>query len=176
MGTRFLMTAESPVPRATLQKYLEAKDPGAIRASTAVDGLPQRMIDNPLLASLERGGLLRRLYVALVSAWQWKTRTGMTLAQMVKTFFGALAEGDTAIQTMMAANAPVLIQRAMVEGQPDEGVLPAGQVAAVIDDLPTVKDLILRIAFEADQRLAAVGAAHGRDRGHGPLPQQLGAV
>jgi nitronate monooxygenase len=161
MGTRFLMTAESPVPRATLQKYLDAKDPGAIHASTAVDGLPQRMIDNPLLGKLERGGLLRRLYVALVSAWQWKARTGMTLAQMVKTFFGALAEGDTAIQTLMAANAPVLIQRAMVEGQPDEGVLPSGQVAAVIDDLPTVKELIERIVKEAQERLAAVGAPSG---------------
>ncbi|MDE0856542.1 MAG: nitronate monooxygenase, partial [Nevskia sp.] len=44
MGTRFLMSAESPVPRATLQKYLDAKDPSKIRASTAVDGMPQRMI------------------------------------------------------------------------------------------------------------------------------------
>ena len=167
MGTRFLMTAESPVPRATLQKYLEAKDPGAIRASTAVDGLPQRMIDNPLLAELERGGVLRRLSVALVSAWHWKARTGMTFAQMVKTFFGALAEGDTAIQTMMAANAPVLIQRAMVEGAPDEGVLPAGQVAAVIDDLPTVADLVKRIVAEAEERLAAVGAGTARSRDPG---------
>ena len=167
MGTRFLMTAESPVPRATLQKYLDIKDAGAIRASTAVDGLPQRMIDNPLLARLERGGLLRRLFVALVSAWRWKARTGMTLGQMLKTFFGALREGDSAIQTMMAANAPVLIQRAMVEGQPDEGVLPAGQVAALIDDLPAVKDLVERIVREAEGRLtalASVGAALSRDR------------
>ncbi|HUR41012.1 MAG TPA: nitronate monooxygenase, partial [Verrucomicrobiae bacterium] len=156
MGTRFLMTAESPVPRATLQRYLDIKEPGRIRASTAVDGLPQRMIDNPLLLSLERGGLMRRLYVALVSAWKWKARTGMTLAQMLKTFVGALREGDTAIQTMMAANAPVLIQRAMVEGRPDEGVLPAGQVAAVIDDLPSVADLIGRIVAEAEERFAAL--------------------
>lgn len=164
MGTRFLMTAESPVPRETLQRYLEVHDPGSIRASTAVDGLPQRMIDNPLLAALERGGLPRRLFVALVSAWRWKARTGMTLGQMLGTFVGALREGDSAIQTMMAANAPVLIQRAMVEGRPDEGVLPSGQVAALIDDLPTVKELIERIAAEATERLAAVGAPHGRDQ------------
>ena len=49
MGTRFLMTAESPVPRETLQRYLDVNDPAKIRASTAVDGMPQRMIDNPYL-------------------------------------------------------------------------------------------------------------------------------
>jgi NAD(P)H-dependent flavin oxidoreductase YrpB (nitropropane dioxygenase family) len=159
MGTRFLLTQESPVPRETLQRYLEIKDPAHIRASTAVDGLPQRMIDNPTLARLESGGLIRRLFTALASAWRWRAHTKMSLGQMFRTFFAALSEGDTAIQTMMAANAPMLIQRAMVEGRPDEGVLPSGQVAAVIDDLPTVAELIGRIVAEADERLASLPAS-----------------
>lgn len=159
MGTRFLLTQESPVPRETLQRYLDVKEPSQIRASTAVDGLPQRMIDNDYLLSLERGGLLRRLFVAMVSAWKWKARTGMSIGHMMKTFFGAMREGDSAIQTMMAANAPVLIQRAMVEGRPEEGVLPSGQVAAVIDSLPSVAELIQSIATEAEQRLAALSSS-----------------
>lgn len=154
MGTRFLMTQESPVPRETLDKYLAVKDPAHIRASTALDGLPQRMIDNPFLLRLEHGGLLRRLLVALSSAWQWRAHTGMSLTHMVQTFFAALREGDSAIQTMMSANAPVIIQRAMVQGRPDEGVLPSGQVAAVIDALPSVADLIQAIVAEAEGRLA----------------------
>lgn len=161
MGTRFLLTQESPVPRETLQRYLDVKEPSQIRASTAVDGLPQRMIDNDYLLSLERGGLLRRLFVALVSAWKWKARTGMSIGHMIRTFFGAMREGDSAIQTLMAANAPVLIQRAMVEGRPDEGVLPSGQVAAVIDSLPSVAELIQSIATEAEQRLAALSGPPG---------------
>lgn len=156
MGTRFLMTQESPVPRTTLQKYLEVNDPAKIRASTAVDGMPQRMIDNPYLLKLESGGLIRRLFVALSSAWHWRAQTGMTIGHMMKTFFAALKEGDGAIQTMMAANAPVLIQRAMVEGKPDEGVLPSGQVAAVIGALPAVADVIQSIVSEAEVRLAAL--------------------
>jgi len=158
MGTRFLLTQESPVPRATLQRYLEVSDPARIRASKAVDGLPQRMIDNPLLARLERGGRLHRLFVALGSAWRWRAHTGMSLAQMMRTFFAALAEGDSAIHTLMAANAPMLIRRAMVDGRPDEGVLPAGQVAALIQDLPAVAELVARIVREAEQRLAALAA------------------
>lgn len=155
MGTRFLMTAESPVPRETLAKYLAVNDPANIRASTAMDGLPQRMIDNPYLLRLESGGLLHRLLVALSSAWQWRAHTGMTVGHMLKTFFAALREGDSAIQTLMSANAPVIIQRAMVQGRPDEGVLPSGQVAAMIDALPSVAELIANIVSDAQARLDA---------------------
>lgn len=156
MGTRFLMTSDSPVPPATLQKYVGVKEPSQIRTSTAVDGMPQRMIDNPFLLRLERGGLLRRLFVALSSAWVWRAHTGMSIAHMIKTFFSALREGDGAIQTLMAANAPVLIQRAMVEGKPDEGVLPSGQVAANIANLPSVAELIGTLVKDAEARLAAL--------------------
>ncbi len=161
MGTRFLLTAESPVPRATLQQYLDIEDPARIRASTAVDGLPQRMIDNPVLLRLEQGGPVVRLFAALVSAWKWKARTGMSMTYMLRAAFEALRAGDSVAQTLMAANAPVLIQRAMVEGQPDEGVLPSGQVAALIKDLPTVAHLIASIVLEAQQRLAAVSLHPG---------------
>ena len=158
MGTRFLMTSDSPVPRETLQRYVEVKDPAIIRASTAVDGLPQRMIDNEVLLRLERGGPFVQLLTALLSAWKWKARTGMSVGYMLRTAIEALRAGDSVAQTLMAANAPVLIQRAMVEGQPDEGVLPSGQVAAVIDALPSVAELIRSIVLEAERRLQAVAA------------------
>ena len=54
-------------------------------------------------------------------------------------------------QTLMAANAPMMIQEAMVKGKPDAGILPSGQVAGLIDDLPTVSDLIKSIVKEAQQ-------------------------
>ena len=69
-----------------------------------------------------------------------------------------MKEGDTLTraQTIMAANAPILIQRAMVEGHPSEGVLPSGQVAGFIDDLPSCAELIARIIEQASPRLAAL--------------------
>jgi NAD(P)H-dependent flavin oxidoreductase YrpB (nitropropane dioxygenase family) len=157
MGTRFLLTADSPVPRTTLERYLKVKDPAAIRTTTAVDGLPHRMIDNALVDRLEAGGPVRRLFTALRSAWHWKQRTGMSFLYMVRTAFEALEDGDSMAQALMAANAPVLIQRAMVEGNPEEGVLPSGQAAAAIDDLPSVADLIPRIVADAEARIAALG-------------------
>ena len=59
-------------------------------------------------------------------------------------------------QTLMAANAPVLIQRAMVDGHPDEGVLPSGQVAAAIAELQTCAEVIESIAAQALCRLNAL--------------------
>jgi nitronate monooxygenase len=157
MGTRFLMTAESPVPKATLQRYLDAKDAAKIRASTALDGMPQRMIDNEFLLRLENSGGVSRLLMALGSAWKLKQRTGMSTGHMLSTAIKALRDEDMSVaQTLMAANAPVIIQRAMVDGNPAEGVLPSGQVAAAIHELPTVAEMIGAMAETASARLKAL--------------------
>ena len=52
-------------------------------------------------------------------------------------------------QTAMAANAPMLTRAALVEGQLEAGILPTGQVAGVIDELPSVAELVARIMEEA---------------------------
>jgi NAD(P)H-dependent flavin oxidoreductase YrpB (nitropropane dioxygenase family) len=67
--------------------------------------------------------------------------------------------GDLSLgQTLMAANAPMMIQEAMVEGRPADGILPSGQVAGLIDDLPTVDALMDRIISEA--RTSSVSVTH----------------
>jgi NAD(P)H-dependent flavin oxidoreductase YrpB (nitropropane dioxygenase family) len=57
-------------------------------------------------------------------------------------------------QTLMAANTPMLLRAAMVDGRPDLGVMSAGQVVGLIDDLPSCAELIDRIMAEADASLA----------------------
>ena len=56
-------------------------------------------------------------------------------------------------QLAMAANAPMLIKAALVDGHDEVGVLPTGQVTGVVDELPTVADLLDRIAAEATAAL-----------------------
>ncbi len=160
MGTRFLMTSESPVPAATLARYVAVRDAQAIRVSLAIDGMPQRMIDNRYLLELEQAGPTRRLLLALGTAQRWRKHTGMRWSQMLSTALSALRSGDLSVaQTLMAANAPVLIQRAMVEGAPDEGVLPSGQAAAAIGSIVSVADLIARITADAELRLTSFARA-----------------
>ncbi|MFV3328634.1 NAD(P)H-dependent flavin oxidoreductase [Pseudomonas sp. NY15372] len=157
MGTRFLMTADSPVPRATLARYLAVKDPAAVIVSRAIDGLPQRMIRNELLDELESGSGLRRWLLAVRSGLAYRRHTGLGLGQLLGSALKMRRDGGlSAAQSLMAANAPMVIQKAMVEGRPAEGVLPAGQVAAGIDSLPSCAELIAQIVQDAEQRLGAL--------------------
>ncbi len=153
MGTRFLMTKESPVPQNTLKHYLAVKDPAAIRTTQAVDGLPQRFLDNPTLHALESASPAKRVLISAKNAWHWRSRTGMTIKQMAEFGLKALKDGSSISETIMSANAPVVIQRAMVEGVPDEGLMPSGQVAAMIKELQSCEDVIGGIVAQATARL-----------------------
>ena len=103
-----------------------------------------------------------RLLIALKSAWKWKQQTGMSVGHMLGVFRQALKEDPGAVsQTVMSANQPVLLQRSMVEGYPDEGILPSGQVAAAIGKLESCEELIKGIAAEAEQCLATLYARLG---------------
>ncbi len=155
MGTRFLMTQESPVPRETLQRYIDCKDPGQIIVSKAMDGLPQRMIMNELLAELEKAGPLKKLLIAMRNGLAFRKHTGASIPSLLKSAL-AMSKDDemTAAQAIMSANAPMIIQKAMVEGDPEHGVLPSGQVAGVIDELLSCEQLISSIVTEAEQRLS----------------------
>ncbi len=65
-------------------------------------------------------------------------------------------------QVLMAANTPVLLRAAMVDGRADLGLMSSGQVAGLIDDLPSCQELIEAIMAEAERcldRLAAVRKA-----------------
>lgn len=155
MGTRFLMTQESPVPRETLQRYIDCRNPGEIIVSKAMDGLPQRMIMNELLSDLEKASKLKKLLIAVSNGLAFRKHTGATLFSLLKSAIAMSKDDDmTAAQAIMSANAPMIIQKAMVEGEPSLGVLPSGQVAGVIDELLTCEDLINSIVLEAEQRLS----------------------
>jgi len=158
MGTRFLLTSDSPVPRATLDRYLSS-DVDEIIVSKKLDGLPQHMILNDVLRRLEETGPLGLIWLGMWNGLAFRRLTGLSFLGLMKSAIAmARSSGMTLGQTLMAANAPVLIQRSVVEGRPAEGVLPSGQVAGLIDDLPSCKDLIDGIIAQAEERLAALGA------------------
>jgi NAD(P)H-dependent flavin oxidoreductase YrpB (nitropropane dioxygenase family) len=113
------------------------------------------MIRNELLDQLEQSGGLKRLLLALRSALAYRKHSGASLVQLLGSALKLRGAGElSAAQTLMAANAPMVIQKAMVEGLPEQGVLPAGQIAASIDSLPSCAELIGQIVQEAEARLA----------------------
>ncbi len=162
MGSRFLLTRESPVPRETLQRYLEEQDPARVVVSPALDGLPQRMVRNEMLDRLEGSGWLRKLWIALGNALRYRKFTGASIPQLLRGALAMRRDGLSLGQAMMAANAPMIIQEAMVHGRPERGVLPGGQVVGRIDSLLSCQELVDGILGEAEACLAQLDALQER--------------
>jgi NAD(P)H-dependent flavin oxidoreductase YrpB (nitropropane dioxygenase family) len=156
MGTRFLLTAESPVPDAVKRRYLAAATDD-VTLTTQVDGLPQRMLRNAALERIERSGGLAGWWRAIGAGMEMKRQTGASFATLLKAARGMQAHGGLSLaQAMRAAAAPMFIQRAVVEGDMDGGLMATGQVAGRIEDLPTVADLLAAIERDARTRIAAL--------------------
>ncbi|MGW1624682.1 NAD(P)H-dependent flavin oxidoreductase [Streptomyces sp. NPDC002172] len=151
MGTRFLLTSDSPVPDAVKARYLAAtvRD---VTVTRAVDGLPHRMLRTDLVTALERTGRARGLLHAIRRAAGFRKLSGLTWRQMVRDGL-ALRHGKELSwsQVLLAANTPMLLRSAMVDGRTDLGVMASGQVAGVIDDLPSCAELVGRIMEEAEE-------------------------
>ena len=160
MGTRFLMTTDSPVNRTTLENYVRAKDPMKIRTTTAVDGLPQRFVENQEVLRLEGMNSFARLLASMHHARKWGREAGLGYGQMLKLAWkSATSEDSSFAATVMAPNLPQLVQTGLLRGDTENGLMPSGQVAALIDSLESCENLITGIAAEADARFAALCGA-----------------
>jgi NAD(P)H-dependent flavin oxidoreductase YrpB (nitropropane dioxygenase family) len=157
MGTRFLLTKDSTVPDAVKQKYLGYGLDGTV-VTTKVDGMPHRMLRTELVDELEETGRLRRLLPTARRTLAFKRMSGMTWRELVADGRAMKRGSDrTWSQTMLAANTPMMLKAGLVEGRTDAGVLAAGQVVGVIDDLPTCEELVDRVVVEAAARLRGTG-------------------
>ncbi|GAA1420820.1 nitronate monooxygenase [Streptomyces thermospinosisporus] len=158
MGTRFLLTSDSTVPDAVKARYLAATA-ADVTVTTAVDGLPHRMLRTELVTALERSGRAGTLLGALRSAAAYRRLSGTGWLRMLREGRSLRRGKDlTWSQVLRAANTPMLLRAAMVDGRPDTGVMAAGQVAGVIEDLPSCTELVERIMTEADEILGALQA------------------
>jgi len=153
MGTRFLLTQESRVPDDIKGRYTAASVLDTV-VTTALDGAPQRVIRTEMIDSLERSSLVTRLPRALRNALAFRKVTGTPVRDLVKEGLAMRKSQELSwAQLAMAANAPMLIKTALVDGDPSVGVLPTGQVTGVIDEIPTVAELLDRIVAEATEAL-----------------------
>jgi NAD(P)H-dependent flavin oxidoreductase YrpB (nitropropane dioxygenase family) len=130
MGTRFLLTSDSPVPDAVKRLYLQADLAGTV-VTTRVDGVPHRVLRTRMVDRLISGG----------------TTGGLLRAVQYRR---------------LPANTPVLLRAAMVDGRTDLGLMSSGQVAGLIEDLPSCGELIGAIMRDAEvclDRMATLRSA-----------------
>ncbi|MGW9497111.1 NAD(P)H-dependent flavin oxidoreductase [Streptomyces prasinus] len=159
MGTRFLLTSDSTVPDAVKEKYLAAtvKD---VTVTTRVDGLPHRMLRTAMVDSLERSGRAASLLRALRHASAFRKESGASWPRLVRDGM-TMKHGKelTWSQVLLAANTPMLLKASLVEGRTDIGVMASGQVAGLIEDLPSCEELVERIIDEARTVLKSLPGA-----------------
>ena len=197
MGTRFLLTSDSPVPEAVKRLYLAAGLDGTV-VTARVDGVPHRVLRTRMVDQLgvrggvgagdggaggggaggggaggggagglsgDRrtaglgaggggaggGGAAGSLVRAVRSAAAYRGLAGVSWREMVRQ--GRAMRRDSGLswgQVLMAANTPVLLRAAMVDGRTDLGLMSSGQVAGLIDDLPSCAELIEAIMRDAE--------------------------
>jgi len=158
MGTRFLLTADNTVPLNVKQYYMSQTVNDTI-VTTKVDGVPHRVLRTQFIQELESGGRIRTLARALRNALAFKAESHTPLASMIREGLAMRKTFDlTWSQVVMAANTPMLLRAAMVDGDLRYGVMASGQVVGLIDDLPTCAGLIARIMREAEETLARLGS------------------
>lgn len=153
MGTRFLLTSDSPVGAAVKRLYLESAGDATI-VSDRFDGVSHRVLRTELTEEMAGAPAIRGLPRALRHAVALRKLTGsswpamLTQARALRT-----ATGLGWSQVLMAASTPMLLRASMVEGRPEAGVMSSGQVVALIDDLPSCRELVERIVTEAAETI-----------------------
>jgi NAD(P)H-dependent flavin oxidoreductase YrpB (nitropropane dioxygenase family) len=153
MGTRFLLTSDSPVAAAVKGVYLAAALDGTV-VTRRVDGVPHRVLRTTMVDHLMRGGRLGGLVRSARNAAAFRGVSGMGWREMLRQGRDMRrGSGLSWGQVLMAANTPVLLRAAMVDGRTDLGLMSSGQVAGLIDDLPSCAELIEGIMAEAGATL-----------------------
>jgi NAD(P)H-dependent flavin oxidoreductase YrpB (nitropropane dioxygenase family) len=154
MGTRFLLTSDSPVPVAVKQEYLRRGVTDTV-VTSVLDGVPQRVLRTPLVERLVGDRAPARLARSVRHAVAFKGMSGTPWRDIVREGLAMRKSHQLSwTQVVMAANTPMMLRSSMVDGRVDLGTLASGQVAGVIDDLPSCAELLARIVAEAGAALA----------------------
>lgn len=153
MGTRFAMTQESPV-HARTREMVATRSVADTLVTRNFDGMPCRIMNTPTAVTVTRKPLT--LWRALWQSWllmrKQKTPWRQVLANLREQGFAAT------LQLSYFGAAVERIRVAIEEGDHQQGVQLIGQAQGLIDDVPTVAELMQRLLAEADAAAAEVSA------------------
>jgi NAD(P)H-dependent flavin oxidoreductase YrpB (nitropropane dioxygenase family) len=155
MGTRFLLTQESPVVPAVKESYL-ARGVTDTVVTREVDGVPNRVLRTEVVERIEQTKPWQRMTRAARNAIAFQRLSGTSWPDLVREAVATKRARELSwSQVVMSANAPMLYRAGLHDGRTDVGVLASGQVVGRIDDLPSCAELVERIVAEAGAVLDA---------------------
>jgi enoyl-[acyl-carrier protein] reductase II len=153
IGTRFMSTQESPLHQ-TYKRLSVKKSVYDTIYSDRFDGLASRVMDTEAARKAQRWGL--NIFKAFNASR--KAMGGLNLS-FAKMLFRVLAAGvkDSLSLAHLAVGSEAY-RLATEEGDTVKGILPVGQSMGLVQDIPSVADLVERIVAEAQgvqERMAA---------------------
>lgn len=158
MGTRFMMTSDSPVAKQVKDVYL-SKSVNDTVVTLEIDGVPQRVLRAGTIDQLESTTGPGRMIRAVRNAVAFQKLSGTPWRDMIREGLAMKKSHELGwSQVVMAANAPMLYRSALVDGRVDVGVMATGQVVGLIEDVPSCSELINRIVAEANSVLTRLSA------------------
>jgi enoyl-[acyl-carrier protein] reductase II len=143
MGTRFMLTQESPVALTVKEVGVKATAEDTFR-SDKIDGLPGRYWKNK--AALERAEGKVSLTQALSSGWRIKKMLDVPFFKLFQSGLKQRGVQDLARQAVSVDSLKALHE----PGDVNDIVVPLGQVAGRISDIPTCQDVIELTVAEAE--------------------------
>ncbi len=149
MGQRFLVTKESQVHDNCKKMYLDANEDDIV-SSDIFDGLPGKVLRTKVSI-----GLIQRsrspMIETLTNLMVVKRQLQLSWWQLQKTAVKALrSQGRGALlQLIHQANNAPRIEKAIFNGDMEEGVVYGGPGVAGIRDIPSCQELIDRVVREA---------------------------
>jgi hypothetical protein len=145
MGTRFLLTSDSPVPDNVKAEYLKRTVNDTV-VTSVIDGVPQRILRTELAERLIKSNRVALLPRSIKSAAGFKKLSGASWADIGREGLAMKKSHQLSwAQVIMAANTPMMLKASMVNGRTDLGTLASGQISG------------------ADRRLAQLCRAHHAD-------------
>jgi enoyl-[acyl-carrier protein] reductase II len=156
MGTRFMLTKDCVLHDNFKNLCLAATEQDTVY-DTVFDGMWGRVLKSKgaLYLQRERFALLERLTAAMKIRKVMNLSYPEFIAMMLKTMMAAEDGASLWAQSRQAAGA-VRSMKAIYEGDTENGFLFAGQNIGGIRDVPTVKELILRVVAEAEQTIESL--------------------
>jgi enoyl-[acyl-carrier protein] reductase II len=146
MGTRFMNTLESPAHEKMKNMSIEKQIYDTIY-SEKIDGLPCRAI-----RSKAADRLIKDKFYLLTALYHSKEAAKVFGFPWIKLFTGILLSGyEKSKQLAKMANAFPAMRIGMEEGDEEKGVFLMGQVTGLLNDTPTVAEVMERIVAEAEQ-------------------------
>ncbi|MBN1882328.1 MAG: nitronate monooxygenase [Deltaproteobacteria bacterium] len=146
MGTRFMTTKESGLHDNFKELSVEKSVYDTIY-STRIDGIPCRVMDTPPARRQVKRGL--NMPAAFFNSRIIAKQLGLP---WLKLFVGVMLSGwKNAKQMAFLANTYQNALLATELGDVEHGILPGGQVAGLLYDIPTVAELMERTVKEAQE-------------------------